>query len=608
MKLPAALLIPVVFMLALDVQAQPSPDCTVNDLCVSAIDLPILLADQPYVCHAGCNLYAAPESDTNPCGIGDFPTVWYHLHISNSATALNIQVNSSFETPAFTLYSTTTSCNNLQVAGLTSSNLLCIEGSNGKAIALGTGVDPDIDYYLAVTSVNSIGGDFQLCMNAVSNKSSCVIDRNIEVVSRSNGGPLEGPFDPKETVSICLNVNSYTAAGNGCQWFQGIVPVFGNGWDPSSFDSLGQPSLATVNGTGMGVVGNGLYGVSIWDWFDNVGYHHFNPNLTIMDLDGNGRLDICNSAYEMDCPVVGVTAGCCGPCWDDPGDILPPGWFAYGINGTCPTLGPPVSVDWGDGNTCAEGMGPWKFCFDLVTRDIPDCSLDSTRRDLSVGFFTFADGETGAWAGSGSVCALDHPVRLSLQAKCGRISHATPEILPPICSGDTLRYVIHDDNIFRWEWNLSPFSAIPYFTNQGLNGFQLEAPVANDTGDPIEAKGIFIGSVKGSNDLLIKEISFTINSILDCEQVSTHPDLVNQKQIKIYPTPSHDKAILEWKFDLLSGAAIEVINTQGKMVREFNVPAGITRFELNSEGLSAGIYFVSFHNREFNTITRLVKL
>src|SRR4030095_16635433 len=208
-----------------------------------------------------------------------------------------------------------------------------------------------------------------------------------------------------------------------------------------------------------------------------------------MDLDGNGRLDICNSAYEMDCPAVGVTAGCCGPCWDNPGQILPPGWFAYGINGTCPTLGPPPSVDWGDGNSCGAGMGVWKFCFDLVTRDIPDCNVDSTRRDLSIGFFTFADGETGAWTGDGSVCALDHPVRLSLQAKCGRISHTTTEILPTICCGDALRYVIHEDSIYQWEWNLSPFSAIPYFQNHGLDGFQLEAPVINVSGEPIEAKG-----------------------------------------------------------------------------------------------------------------------
>ncbi|HZV67901.1 MAG TPA: T9SS type A sorting domain-containing protein [Saprospiraceae bacterium] len=608
MKLPLLLLIPILCMLALNGHAQPSPDCTINDICATAMQLPVILPDQPYVCYPGCNLYAAPESFDNPCGTGDFPTVWYQLSFDPEVTVLNIALSSSFETPAFTLYESSTNCDNIIVKHLTASNLECIEGSNGEAEALGTEVDTGKTYFLAITSVNSIGGDFQLCLNAVSNKSSCVLDRNIEVVARSNPGPLEGPFDPKETISICMNVNSYTAVGNGCQWFQGIVPVFGNGWDPSSFDSLGQPMIATVNGNPIGEASNGLYGASTWDWFDSVGYHHLNPALTIMDLDGNGRLDMCNSAYEMDCPVVGVTPGCCGPCWEDPGDILPPGWFAYGINGTCATPGPPVGVDWGDGNTCGGGMGPWKFCFDLITRDIPDCALDSTRRDLSLGFFTFADGETGAWVGSGSVCALDHPVRLSLQAKCGRISYATPEILPSIYSGDTLRYVIHDDSVFSWEWNLSPFSAIPYLQNHGLNGFQLEAPIMNETGEPIEARGIFIGSVPGSNDLVIKKISFTINSGPDTNKVSTHPNLVNQRQIKIYPTPSHDKAMMEWKFDLVSSATIEIINTQGVVVREYNVPSGITRFELDSEGLSAGIYLVSFHNRDFNTITRLVKL
>ena len=68
-----------------------------------------------------------------------------------------------------------------------------------------------------------------------------------------------------------MNVNSYTAVNNGCQWFQGIVPSFGNGWDPSSFDSLGQPDNATVNNLNIGEAGNGVYGPATWDWFNNVG-------------------------------------------------------------------------------------------------------------------------------------------------------------------------------------------------------------------------------------------------------------------------------------------------------------------------------------------------
>ena len=61
--------------------------------------------------------------------------------------------------------------------------------------------------------------------------------------------------------------------------------------------------------------------------------------MTITDLDNNGRIDMCNSVYETECPQMGVDGACCNPCWGDTlGDILPGGWFAYGINGTCACL------------------------------------------------------------------------------------------------------------------------------------------------------------------------------------------------------------------------------------------------------------------------------
>lgn len=185
-----------------------------------------------------------------------------------------------------------------------------------------------------------------------------------------------------------MNVNSYTAAGNGCQWFQGLIPVFGNGWDPSSFDGQGMPQNASLNGDVFDPLADGLYGTEVWGWFGDVDYHYNNAFFQIGDFDGNGTVDMCNILYDPDCPNLGgITGGCCGPCWGAPiGDILPPGWFGYGINGTCPQPGPPIRVDWGDGNTCGGGMGPWNFCFDLVVRDYPDCLEDESTMNLELGF------------------------------------------------------------------------------------------------------------------------------------------------------------------------------------------------------------------------------
>jgi hypothetical protein len=170
--------------------------------------------------------------------MGDFPTVWYRVNADANATVLNIEVHSSdFESPVISLFYGNAGCDYLEQVNLTNGNLSCIIGSHGVATAVGTTITSSYTYYIAVSSLISIGGDFEICVSTISKGSYCVISRDLQVVARSNGGPLEGPFAPAETVSICMNINSYTAAGNGCQWFQGIVPVFGNGWDPSSFNS-----------------------------------------------------------------------------------------------------------------------------------------------------------------------------------------------------------------------------------------------------------------------------------------------------------------------------------------------------------------------------------
>ena len=585
--------------------------CTANDDCQNAIDIPNVLSDMAFTCIAGCNLFASPESFPSSCSIQDFPTVWYKVTTDDLANVMNVFVSSSdFESPTITVFKSETGCDNLQLIGLTSSNLGCVIGSYGEAAALGTSITPSSTYYFAVSSFNSIGGNFEFCLNTISTGSACIVDRNIQVTARSNGGPLEGPFDPKETVSICMNVNEYTAAGNGCQWFQGIVPVFGNGWDPSSFDSLGQPVNATVNGNPFGAPGNGLYGTATWDWFDSVGYHYDNTNLTVSDLDGNGRLDICNNQYEMGCPLTGITGGCCGPCWEDQGDLLPPGWFAYGINGTCGEPGPPIRLDWGDGNTCGGGMGPWQFCFDLVTRDVPDCMLDSTTRDLSIGFLTFADGEVGSWTGSASVCALDRPMKISLQAKCGRVVMSNEEELPALCSGDTLRYQVYHPDVTEWEWNISPFWAVPYITNHGVNGFEIEAPLVNNSDEAVNVSGVFIGSVKGSNDLFIQRINFVLNNTESCFVAVEDPKgKVEKNRIRIFPTPANESAILEWTFDLQNEAAIQVYNSQGILIN--NIPVSSQegyQKQIDTQSLETGVYFVSFSNGEFRHVTRLVKM
>jgi hypothetical protein len=270
-------------------------------------------------------------------------------------------------------------------------------------------------------------------------------------------------------------------------------------------------------------------------------------------------------------------------------------------------------VDWGDGNTCGAGMGPWRFCFDLSTRSAPDCMGDSTRKDLSIGFFTFADGEVGAWAGDQSVCALDHPLKLSLNAQCGRSNIEDIQQLPSLCSGDIFQYLLEEDDISHWEWNISPYAAIPYLENQGQNGHLIEIPLVNTSGASLDISGFAIGYVTGSEDKVIKRFKFKLHDIGFCPTVSDqfNPGTAEDHsgKIRIYPIPAGEMAWLEWTFDLQKNAFVDIYNSQGIWMEKISVsPSDGRQKRINTSQLLPGIYVVSLGNAEFRYVTKLVKV
>lgn len=486
--------------------------CAVNDFCETAIPIDNVIANTGFICVEGCTVGATPEFFNNNCQIGVFPTVWYSV-ITYGGTLMNIQVSSNdIASPTITVFQMISDCSDLIQIPMSQGNLPCIIGSNGVAEAIGTDIASNTRYLIAVNSYDKIGGEFTLCINTISDASFCVTDKDLTIEARSDGIDLSDPFKPGETVSICMNVNAYSAAGNGCQWFQGLVPVFGNGWDPSSFDPNGQPLNATINGAAMGIPSNGLYGAATWDWFADVDYHYDNYYRQIGDFDGNGTVDMCSTLYDPDCPNIGgIQGGCCGPCWGTPlGDFLPNGWFAYGINGSCASPGPPVRVDWGDGNTCGEGMGPWNFCFDLVVRDYPDCLVDATTSDLTIGFFTFADGEVGSWTGSSSICALDQPVMVSFPMRCAEETDLGIEFAEDRCADDVFDYIIDEPGIEHWTWSIFPSSAVLHSPKSGENGYAINDTLINQFREPVEVIYYFTGYVEGSTATVIKQVRFRI--------------------------------------------------------------------------------------------------
>src|SRR5690606_30497811 len=199
-----------------------------------------------------------------------------------------------------------------------------------------------------------------------------------------------------------------------------------------------------------------------------------------------------------------------GPCWGTPlGDILPGGWFAYGSNGSCPTPGPPVRVDWGDGNSCGGGMEPWEFCFDLTTRPFPECQEDPSTQNLQIGFFTFADGEVGSWMGGASVCALDQPLSLTLPMCCDELTEGS-EVLDPICSGQQFVYSIYEDGVEYWEWTVDGGNTSGGTPGDGGPGSVIINTLTNLGEDPEIVVYTFLGFAGGACPVFQKEVEIEV--------------------------------------------------------------------------------------------------
>ena len=516
----------IVFHLPIDVTASQWQDtCITNDICETAIEISPLVTDSLFSCLPGCNSNANPDAQYPTCGIDAFPTVWYKVTTDSIASRLNIRGKSpDISTPTIALFKLTTDCSQLEQIDLSSSANLCHVGWVGQFQTWRTPVEPNTTYLIAVIATDSPGGDFNICVNTVSNDVTCLVLGDVELTARSSGKDLQEPLLAGESVSVCMNVESYqTGQFNSCQWFQGMIPVFGAAWDPLSFDSTGQPFNTTVNGAAMGHDTSGLYGAARWDWFSDIDYHHQNDVLQVGDQDGNGTIDLCNNLYESCVDFGGMSGACCGPCYNTPGDLLPPGWFAYGINGSCAATGHP-GVDWGDGDRCIGNMGPWSFCFDLKVASFPECLSYNPTTGLQLTYHARADAETGAWTGGPSVCLMDPPRTLGTQLICGQQALTLePEILSPVCHGDIISFMPDEPDILHWYWDVDPLGLNGNTLNNGPNGVLITDTFYNYSAHPIEVTYHLRGVLDSIDAYAAKEVSFIVYPAININI----PDTIN---------------------------------------------------------------------------------
>ena len=278
-------------------------------------------------------------------------------------------------------------------------------------------------------------------------------------------------------------------------------------------------------------------------------------------------------------------------------------------------------------------MGPWSFCFEVVARSHPECLDDSTKQDLSLGYFTFADGEVGAWTGANSVCALDQPVNLSFMMHCSRVNKLPPQHLPQICSGDIFQYELYEEGISHWDWNISPAWAAPMIGHSGDNGITIQTTVKNETHELVEVTALFIGHAQGSQDVTIKKVHFKISP---CNPLIDIPDYVgNEKPVKVnpsptdgnlteniieirsneysnalkvFPVPSKDRVVIQWPGLDIRGTEMNVFDIHGKQIEQIKIDVenpGNQAIDISS--YATGVYIVSLISNGKVYTVRMIK-
>lgn len=477
-------------------------DCTVNDICADAISINGLSISNPtYTCVQGCNLLANPETTLSGCYMNTQEVVWYTFSSGPVDMVLSLSLNAEeSENPTFQIF--TGSCSNLIPL------VNCVIGHANYASISGVSIPKNLEIYVAVSQAEGEGGDFDLCARFFEDESHCVLDHEISVVSTSLGSPLSGPFQPDETVSFCYTINNYSSAVNvnNCQWLQGIIPIFGPGWSPASFNAQGMP----ISNSGESQLEG--YGAT-WGWYSDVDYNNAVTTKSVGDFDGDGDLDICHYS-EPNCSGTGILVD----------QIMPPGWYAWN-----PADGPPSghpNVDWGSGSGCNNNQGPWTVCFDLITRSAD--SNSGSFLDTSVKVYTTSDGETGSWTGGISVCSLDFPaIWNGTSLSCDSIFVSYNETT--ICSSESTNIVLeasqNQPTIFYYE-----YYSIPNFfisgASSGIGNTISQALINNSDTIQMQIYNVFVENVIGcrSNPILVSVNVYPNlnvnagNDIVGCQQ------------------------------------------------------------------------------------------
>ena len=323
-----------------------------SDLCATAVDLGTLPGNGGILCQNGTTVGATPTFP--PFGIngcfggnipGNIPDVWYQFTASENTIEVNVNsLANVINNPAVTLW---------QDACITGTILDCGVGATNNVFMLFTGLIVGNTYWLLISGTGPDGfGDFEICIES-NDINTCAQDQTVWV----NPPPVSGVYLSDFLVEICISVDQ-PFVQNGADWFHGMVPSFGSGWNQATIN----PTQTAASCSGSGV----------WGWYASVTGTNTNPQ--------------------------------------NPGTVGP-GFFYETSAG-----GPPMDGNPGNnfGDNCSGGTASWDFCFTIRTNDAAACIEGD---DLTIQWVNYSDSETGSW-GSNSICPGDPELAVQAVLTC----------------------------------------------------------------------------------------------------------------------------------------------------------------------------------------------
>ena len=169
--------------------------------------------------------------------------VWYSVVASGNVLIVNISANFPvLQNPSISLW--TGSCGSLV-------GVNCSNNGNASGVISATfqPITPGVTYYIQVSGQNSTSsGNFNLSVN---NNNDCNKCNQLSSLTVSPL-PVNGTYLPNTTVNFCYTVSKYNQVS--ANWFHGMIPTFGCGWDLATMTRTPSTSCST-NGS--------------WLWFNS---------------------------------------------------------------------------------------------------------------------------------------------------------------------------------------------------------------------------------------------------------------------------------------------------------------------------------------------------